>query len=198
MTFSNHWFICLVFEKPLSWKTWYKALVVVSSRMSMKGLLALTCLFVLLGLEVKGSEIGFRVKDWDPSEEYLNKPLAIVPVGRQLNTHQLAFCFRFQIYGSFGKQIGFSDSNNFLKFGVWFRFQDNYGFVFLNEKALIFNIPKGILRPYSWYYFCFSINDNHYIVVVNGRIWLENIYMFHNLRNAWHYFGTFIAINFTF
>ena len=142
--------------------------------MSKKGLFASICLIVLHGLEVNGSEIGFRVKDWDPLEEYLNKPLAVVQVDRQLNARQLTFCFRFQIYGSFGKQIGLSDSNNFLKFGVWFRFQDNYGFVFLNEKALIFNIPKGIMRPYSWYYFCFSINDTHYVVVVNGKVWLEN------------------------
>ena len=143
-----------------------------------KGFMAFKpCLILLIVLylhETQGSDVVLRVKNWDPKEAYKSIPLAWVPVGKTVQSSKLSFCFRFQIYGIFGKQIGLSDYDEFLKFGVWFRFQDNYGFVFLNGKALIFNIPEGIMRPYSWYHFCFSIDNSHYTVVANGNLWLRN------------------------
>ena len=115
-----------------------------------------------------------EVKDWNPKDKHLDTPLTTIPVEKTIRGFEVTVCLRFNIFGSFDNQIGFSDKEDFLKFGSWFRLQDDYGFVFLNGKGLIFRIPKGLMRPYSWYHFCFSKNQTHYSIAVNGNLWISN------------------------
>ena len=115
-----------------------------------------------------------KIKDWNPSEEHHGKPLASVPVGKTIKGHELTFCFRFQIHGRFRTHYGLSAIQNLLDLMVWFRFQENYGFILFNSKVLIFQIPEGIMRPFSWYHFCSSFNQTHYKIVVDGEVWFEN------------------------
>ena len=107
-------------------------------------------------------------------EEKQVEPLASVLIDKPLQLDAVSFCFKFQILGRFGMQMGFSAYKKIHTFAVWFRFQDSYGFLLLNDKALIFNIPTGVLRPHSWYHFCSSVNQTHYKVAGNGKLWFEN------------------------
>ena len=107
-------------------------------------------------------------------EEYVGEPWATVKVGKNLKTETTSFCFRFQINGAFSKQTGFSALDPNYDFGTWLSLTDNYGFVILNSKALIFSIPEDYVRPYSWFNFCFSRNMTHYKVASNGELWFEN------------------------
>ena len=79
-----------------------------------------------------------KIKDWNPSEEHHGKPLASVPVGKTIKGHELTFCFRFQIHGRFRTHFGLSAIQNLMDLMVWFRFQENYGFILFNSKVLIF------------------------------------------------------------
>ena len=132
--------------------------------------------FVILFMTCVYGSLVVKVKDWDgdPFEETIGIPFATVPVGKTLRADKISFCFRFQINGGFGKHFGFSSYTNVLNFGTWFRFTANYGFIIANSRGLIFKIPKAVLRPYSWYHFCASINGTHYKVVADGNLWFEN------------------------
>ena len=132
-------------------------------------------ILLLLIYSVNGLMV-LKAKDWDRSlyEEYVSEPLATVKVGKNLKTQAISFCFRFLIDGAFSKQTGFSALDPNYDFGTWLSLTDNYGFVILNSKALIFSIPEDYLRPYSWFNFCFSRNMTHYKVASNGELWFEN------------------------
>ena len=132
-------------------------------------------ILLLLIYSVNGLMV-LKAKDWDRSlyEEYVSEPLATVKVGKNLKTQAISFCFRFLIDGAFSKQTGFSALDFYVNFATWFLFPADYGFVLLNSNALLFNIPKDVLRPYSWFNFCFSRNLTHYMIASNGKLWFEN------------------------
>ena len=109
----------------------------------------------------------------DSSIATFGEPFAMIQVGKQLRANDLSFCFRFQIHGRFGKHIGLSSDKEITDFAVWFRFQDDYGFLLLDSQALIFGIPKGIMKPYNWYNFCSSVNQTHYSIVADGKVWFQ-------------------------
>ena len=70
----------------------------------------------------------------DSSLAIIGEPFAMVQVGKQLRANELSFRFRFQIHGRFGKHIGLSSDKEITDFAVWFRFQDDYGFLLLDSQ----------------------------------------------------------------
>ena len=85
----------------------------------------------------------------------------------------ITFCVRFNLRGTLAKdRILFSSSPTQLS--VSLIFQRLIGFVFLNKDSLIFKIPKKTIKPYSWYHFCFTADENTYQVSVEGE-WIANI-----------------------
>ena len=82
-------------------------------------------------------------------------------------TNVISFCIRFRFEGIQGYRSVFCSDPFCMKFEI----SQQYGFVFLNGETLIFKIPNDSITPYAWHNFCFSFDEQQYLVVVEGNIW---------------------------
>ena len=78
-------------------------------------------------------------------------------------------CVRFLVTQTEKPQTIFytPDEDNLV---LQFAFQARFGFLRMNRKWIIFNMPEPII-PYVYNNFCFSRNETGYSVVSNGVLW---------------------------
>ena len=86
----------------------------------------------------------------------------------------ITFCIRFNLRGSTAKE-SYLFSSSPTNLAVLLKVNRLLGFVTLNEDSLVFKIPKNAIKPYSWYHFCFTADENTYQISVEGES-IENIF----------------------
>ena len=81
----------------------------------------------------------------------------------------ISFCIRFKWRGPLQdekrKIIFCSNQKNYGKLCFSLKLPLNQGFVGLNGKDLIFDIPKKKAQPLAWHHFCFSSDAKKYQVI---------------------------------
>lgn len=92
-----------------------------------------------------------------------------LPVSKLVGTQGLTICSQVFVEHIQEKITFFSEETNQIKFEI--RFNDNYGFFYLNGSKLIFQIPGDTFHPFAWFHICFTIDSNQYAVVSEGKLW---------------------------
>ena len=83
----------------------------------------------------------------------------------------ITFCIRFNFKGYSTPRYIFTSKNSEL--ALRFRLSVGQGYVTLNGKNLIFEIPKDTMHPHSWHHLCFSSGNETYQIVVEGKEWFQ-------------------------
>ena len=77
------------------------------------------------------------------------------------------FCLQFSLEGSEEHWVLFRDSDEIL--GFYLNTQGKVSWVFLNNKNLVFVLPKDSVQPYELIDFCFATNATSYAVSINNE-----------------------------
>ena len=94
----------------------------------------------------------------------------------------LTFCLRFNLHGRISARYMFTNKDD--KLSLKLRFPTGLGKVQLNGESFYFKIPKDIgIRPFHWYHICISLNEETFLVVVNGQQWSNGIHKIKPFQN---------------
>ena len=89
---------------------------------------------------------------------------------KSFQTKQMTFCAYFEIDDARKDEIQLINETNY-RFGLQLRYYRKYGFVWIDGKKYIFSIPKEEFHPYSWFHFCFTMNQTHYGIIAQTEVW---------------------------
>ena len=89
--------------------------------------------------------------------------------GIAISSKSITFCIRFNLEGSLKDPHFLFSTNTDQKLEVFMRVKDLIGFVEMTNQSFVFPIPKGAVKQYSWYHFCFTADQTNYQVIVEGK-----------------------------
>ena len=125
-----------------------------------KGILLSCCIIFFTG----GSIIQFESEH----EGNLSFPLVTLSFNKSLNIKEGTFCLKFYLF-TLGKYNLFSTTFGRKTFSLFFAFDENYGFFFLqNRKSTLFSMSN--VWPFEWFHFCFTYKNDGFYAVTNGKI----------------------------
>lgn len=107
------------------------------------------------------------IKIQRPLDDPLQK--IALPVNKVVGTKDLTLCLQVFAEKIHELVTFFSEETDQVKLDI--RFNQNYGFFYLNASRLIFKIPQNTFHPFAWFHICFTTNSSHYAVVSLGKLW---------------------------
>ena len=96
----------------------------------------------------------------------------VLPVDSILKSNEITLCLQFKIEET--KDELFLLHDNSTNFELDMKFSSDYGFFRWDNQRYIFSIPEEDFHPFAWYHFCFSMDQFHYNVIVNGIVWFSD------------------------
>ena len=89
--------------------------------------------------------------------------------GIAISSKSITFCIRFNLEGSLKNPHFLFSTQSDQLFQLVIRVQQSIGFVEMTNQSFVFQIPKGTIKQYSWYHFCFAADQTNYQVIVEGK-----------------------------
>ena len=90
-------------------------------------------------------------------------------------TSSFSFCIRFNWHGPYRTSVIFDAGDN-RNLQLILRPDINQGFVYINNRGLIFGIPRNAIKIFSWQNLCVSISKAFLQVFVEGDKWYKRSY----------------------
>ena len=128
-------------------------------------------LIIFLVIAYCWCEKTVTVVDLNPSKSPLNQDKATelsLTENVEVNI-PLTFCLRFNLQDRISPRWMFSFKSDKLTLKLNF---PDHGWVRLNSVYQLFKIPKDSgIRPFYWHHICIRLNEETYLVVVDGHRW---------------------------
>ena len=102
----------------------------------------------------------------------------VIPPNPVKLASELTICLRFELKRESMTEfkILFYDSTGNFVFDL--NVATNLGFLWIEQKSLIFSIPEDSLQPNQWNHLCIALDKSQYFVVANGIEWFSTKYNF--------------------
>ena len=105
----------------------------------------------------------------EPNDDISN--FATLPLNKSLKTKEMTICLQFETFVSDPLNWRYFFRDTITDFRLRTKFTQEYGFFHMDKVLHIFSIPGNIFHPFSWFHFCLSLNQTHYQIVSQGKLW---------------------------